>query len=889
MSVDSSGTCDECGRIGAALYVRCPECGSDTSIKKHPARIGNAAPTKADELTAAIKAWRTLSAQWKNDWWCDYKKEMIVAALAEREQFLVDMRESLERLQRHRGAGLGHHRPNDLQKAQQMLAFHSGEFAEEKGELITNCETGSTLQREHWLRTMRYLVANYEEQRGIYALAPGQVVQEHHEEVAVKQIGEIRALLGSRNWEHFVPEHVPDGTHVHVEEAMLLREELAHLEKRLAADIAVFQERRVLQEEQRRERENLASAIEAALPSIDWTAVHQPGVPDFVREWQQRAPAADRDAWRAVRPSWDLAARRWRLARDLAEDRHTLNMDGNRTDCTVDSVSEGVISGAGLVPVEPSDLLRREAAAAAATLADVMWVKSTHRLLVELPRGLVKWRIGGIRRAYLDIGTGQPYATYDSRIGQYLQPEPYRQVVAACHARLLDFVERLELEQPSAPEVRVEGLAQPETLVTAVGDQRIALELIRGDTPLVFVTGAAGTGKSYLLRAIASDRKKVVVTAPTGVAAVNVDGATVHSVLGIRGDMPAGDALPDLGADQRAVLRRMSRIIIDEVSMVRADLLDVVDRRLKLARGSKAPFGGAQLVLFGDLYQLPPVVTGADHVMLEHQGYQSPFFFDAHVLEGEYRRADGSWTMALTTQHRQADDRRFSDLLGRLRTATQHAEDMRELNSRVISPQSISRTATVLCTTNRGAASINERKMQDLTGPVGVFVSRGSWSGSLPAEQVLEVKKKARVVLLRNDPDERFVNGSQGTVIDWSEAEVRVELDKGGVVSVGPARWEQREVFIDPDTDELEYRVVRVFRQIPLRLSWALTIHKSQGMTLDDLAIDMGSGGFASGQTYVALSRARKLTDVVLLRPLFPSDIFVDRRVRNFMEGITEG
>lgn len=429
-----------------------------------------------------------------------------------------------------------------------------------------------------------------------------------------------------------------------------------------------------------------------------------------------------------------------------------------------------------------------------------------------------------------------------------------------------------ELERVNPATVLYAGLAP---------DQRTSVEavLVRRE-PLVLITGAAGTGKSHVIKRITDET--TLVTAPTGLAAHNVAGVTLHRAFGLPNGVIQASALEPLRPDRKKVLERIDRLVIDEISMARADVLDAVDHRLRVVRDSPLPFGGVQMVLVGDPYQLPPVVRDEDEPLLTHLGYRTRFFFSSQVL-----KAHPPVHCELHIQHRQREDDTFLQILNRVRRGAHTPADLWTLNQRV---SGVSAEAAVfLSARNRQVDEINDARLAALPGPRMVSKATGVWpSREKPADEVLLLCRGARVVLLRNDPEGGWVNGSQGTVRSWTDQAVEVELDEGERVEVERARWELEEPYIDEATDEIKYRTVGSFIQFPLRLGWALTIHRSQGMTLRTIVMDLGRGSFERGQTYVALSRVRRLEDLVLQQPLRDRDIQVEGVVRAYFKWLDQ-
>lgn len=411
-------------------------------------------------------------------------------------------------------------------------------------------------------------------------------------------------------------------------------------------------------------------------------------------------------------------------------------------------------------------------------------------------------------------------------------------------------------------------------------EQLAVFEAIENTRDHVFVTGRAGTGKSTLLNHLSwHTSKQVVICAPTGVAALNVGGQTIHSLfrlpIGVIGASPIEQT-----TELRKLLNTIDTVVIDEVSMVNADLLDAVDRSLRQARQRPAEaFGGVQVVLFGDPYQLAPVPgDGDERAYFEHE-YRSMWFFDAKVWNDAELRI-----VELATIHRQ-HEAEFKHLLNGVRHGMVTAEMAQRLNETGARPAPDHGVIT-LATTNATVSRINAAALAKLPGRV--LTARADVTGdfggrTFPADDALELKPGAQVMFLRNDADQRWVNGSVGVVTRIDDT-VRVEVD-GDEYEVQPAVWEKHRYSYNPTTRELTREVVAEFTQFPLRLAWAVTIHKSQGKTYDRAVVDLGQRSFAPGQTYVALSRITTLDGLHLTRPLRPSDIRVDEHVARFMSG----
>jgi len=429
-----------------------------------------------------------------------------------------------------------------------------------------------------------------------------------------------------------------------------------------------------------------------------------------------------------------------------------------------------------------------------------------------------------------------------------------------------------------------------ETLGIELNEQfRHALEIMENSDRNVFITGRAGTGKSTLLNYFReTTRKRVVVLAPTGVAALNVKGQTIHSFFGFKPNVtPERVERVRFRSDRNNIYKNLDAIVIDEISMVRADLLDCVDRFLRLnGPREDRPFGGLQMIFIGDLYQLPPVVTGAEKSAFSSL-YQTPYFYGARVFES----LDMEF-VELEKIYRQHDPG-FIELLNAIRNNTVTEEQLGLLNRRCLpdfepSPEDF---YVYLTTTNELAERINGRQLDRLRGRLYTF--RGTLEGEfgseyLPTAVELQVKVGAQVMLVNNDPEGRWVNGSVGRVSGIEgggrgEAAIFVELADGGEVEVAPYTWEIFRFYVEEG--KLKSETVGKFTQYPLMLAWAVTIHKSQGKTFDKVIIDIGQGTFAHGQVYVALSRCTSLQGIVLKKPIQKRHIRMDRRVVGFLTG----
>jgi ATP-dependent exoDNAse (exonuclease V) alpha subunit len=389
----------------------------------------------------------------------------------------------------------------------------------------------------------------------------------------------------------------------------------------------------------------------------------------------------------------------------------------------------------------------------------------------------------------------------------------------------------------------------------------------------IFLTGRAGTGKTTLLRQIIQySQDKTVVLAPTGLAAVNVGGQTIHSFFNFPPRLlDAGDARK---LRNQRLVKSLETIVIDEVSMVRADMMQAIDDTLRLNRNDKRPFGGVRLIVSGDLSQLPPVVGGDVEHILEAT-YGGPWFFRAPAF------VSAGFRLAALKRIFRQEDAGFIRILNGLRNGRLSHEDEDILRGRVSTRTSAeaSLTHVVLTPNNAAAWRINQMRLAELPGDARGYAAslEGQFEAkAFPTEEVLELKPGARVMMIRNDPQGRWVNGSLGQVAALGETDVFVQIGRE-THRVAQQAWEKFRYEFDARTSAVSRSVIGSFKQLPLRLAYAVTIHKSQGMTLDKVHIDFDNGMFAHGQAYVAFSRCRSLEGLELSRPLRPRDIIIDR------------
>jgi ATP-dependent exoDNAse (exonuclease V), alpha subunit - helicase superfamily I member len=415
---------------------------------------------------------------------------------------------------------------------------------------------------------------------------------------------------------------------------------------------------------------------------------------------------------------------------------------------------------------------------------------------------------------------------------------------------------------------------------TLSAEQRQIVDLLNDHrTGNVFITGKAGTGKSFVLREFQrTTNKRIVVSASTGIAALNVSGMTLHRLAGLGTGIPADQHIdmPRVKSNRRW-LNAIDTIVIDEISMVSADLLDSVDRNLREIRGRDEPFGGIQLFMFGDIYQLPPVVRSDDQKIYDALGYRSAWFFDAHV----WREVPFS-TVEMSRVHRQ-DDPVFKDLLNAVRDGTATDKQVGLLNH-VGARDGKTEDALLLGGTNAIVLARNMSKLHALPGHQVVFEARKQkgFGWDSPVEMTIPIKIGAHVMLLTNDREDRWVNGSRAQVISILDDSVQVEMvDSGERHLVGRHTW------VPDGTAPENYALAPKFHQLPLKLAWAITSHKSQGLSLPEIEVDFGPhGAFAPGQTYVALSRVTSPGGLYINTPLTMADIMVDKHVARFFRGL---
>lgn len=407
-----------------------------------------------------------------------------------------------------------------------------------------------------------------------------------------------------------------------------------------------------------------------------------------------------------------------------------------------------------------------------------------------------------------------------------------------------------------------------------------ALHFMENSTRSLFITGKAGTGKSTLVKLFKENtNKSVVILAPTGIAAINVGGQTIHSFFKfptrpiLLGDKEIRRFRHD--SEEMELIRSADMILIDEISMVRADLLDAIHQSLCVNTGvTNVAFGGKQIVFIGDPFQLPPVVTQDDQDVMAYL-YRSPYFFNAFSFNRRFIDM-----IELEKVYRQTDDE-YLALLNRIRRNETGWSDINRLNKRYYpnyNPRPEDYVIT-LCTTNRSAAAINESQLNKLD--TKLYKYEGEVDGNypisgLPTDEYLHLKVNAQVMFIRNDPNGRWVNGTIARVTDLTDDTISVLLEDGQTHEIEPHTWENKKYTWDLAKRKINQEILGTFTQFPIRLAWAITIHKSQGLTFEKAVINLGRGAFAHGQFYVALSRCRSFKGLALKQRAHLKDVIVD-------------
>lgn len=415
------------------------------------------------------------------------------------------------------------------------------------------------------------------------------------------------------------------------------------------------------------------------------------------------------------------------------------------------------------------------------------------------------------------------------------------------------------------------------------------IDLMENSTRNLFITGKAGTGKSTLLNYFRTiTDKEVIVTAPTGIAAINVKGVTLHSFFQIPPRVINKED-PEIKVlfKKRDIFKKMNVLVIDEVSMVRADMFDAIDYSLQINRNNKLPFGGVQLILFGDIFQLSPIIEKGSKEYFDFNYKDGPFFFNSDAFyDGNFK------TLELEHIFRQKDPN-FISALNCVRNGINISETLDLINKTCLENDFAAgseKISVTLCTTNRDANEINRKNLDNLESEP--FEYKGKISGefdrkSLPTEESIVLKVGAQVMFVKNgtSEEERWVNGTIGKVKRLEKKNIIVEVNNKEL-SVSPVSWEALKYSFDKEANKITSEVVGVFTQFPLKIAWAITIHKSQGQTFENVNIDLGRGAFTHGQTYVALSRCTTLEGISLKRKIKFSDIIVDECLKSSFENL---
>ena len=499
------------------------------------------------------------------------------------------------------------------------------------------------------------------------------------------------------------------------------------------------------------------------------------------------------------------------------------------------------------------------------------------------------------RNGYSDIEIKQKRQALESVLIPHSLENNQHQLKTAGFQQIIPVLQWFQFSTLLAQKIEKVHLEEQEDELVITPEYQKVLEAIQLGCSIIFVTGKAGTGKStlieYLNDTLQQQKKNIAIVAPTGVAALNVQGVTIHSFFRIPPHVVDVNELEFKGSGH--IYRQLDLLIIDEVSMARADLIDLIDACLKYWRESSKPFGGVQLLLVGDLFQLPPIIRNEELDTFKQRGYQSEYFFSARAFQ------ESIVAIELKTVFRQADSK-FIDALNQIRTGIHLNQALLTINS-CLAPN-IPKGSIMLTARNAQADQYNQSQLAKIEAQEQVFqgeiIGKFNLSGNrLPSPSSLALKEEAQVMFTKNDEQKRWVNGTLGKVIGFEtyeeeekESEItcivveRYQNEYTDIVKVLPTSWETYRYQWNQKTQTLEKEKIGEYIQYPLTLAWAVTIHKSQGKTLPSVYIDLGDGAFAPGQVYVALSRAKSLQDLHVARKIKISDIRIDPRVKNYYQ-----
>lgn len=418
--------------------------------------------------------------------------------------------------------------------------------------------------------------------------------------------------------------------------------------------------------------------------------------------------------------------------------------------------------------------------------------------------------------------------------------------------------------------------------IVVLPEYQLVIDAVKRQNTAVFVTGRAGTGKSTLIRFLIQNLQNCAVVAPTALAAINVGGTTIHSFFGFPPRALNSDEVFQPKTQMRPVIASIQVLIIDEVSMVLPDIIDSISNSLKLVKNNELAFGGISVVFVGDLLQLPPVISDPILAVFYSDRYLSANFFSALIFE-----KISITSIQLNRVFRQLDHE-FIDILDRIRLNQNHRDAVAQLNRECYRDKVFSQDSSMcLVPTKRAAESINKSNLNNLPGELKQYSAQIEGRINLqhdkfPVPNCLELKESAQVMFVKNNHP-YWMNGTLGKIIAFSEDSLTIELiATGNTVAVGKESWDKIQYEYNPREKRIISRSIGSFKQFPVTLGWAITIHKSQGLTLDNVKIDLGSGAFCSGQTYVALSRCRSMAGITLLRPISMKDVKADSKILQF-------